>query len=107
MPPPAPTPADKCAHSQAFRFNANGTVALAHEQQESGGYMHHCLQLNDDQSVGLGDCQPAGVNAASRQIWEVLSNDDGSVTIRQGDLCVDNNYRPEPASTSLFDRLVV
>ena len=92
---------DTCAHNQAFQFNANGTIALAMRHTDKGAPMHHCLQVDDkDKSIGLQNCQPpptpgkpAPANQPSQK-WTVVSNSDGSVTIKQGELCVDNNYRP-------------
>merc|ERR1712110_353949 len=69
---------------------------------DRGEYMHHCLTISTDTSIGLrtvelADCyEPLGQPQGPSQIWQVISNTDGSVTIKQGNLCVDNNYRLEP-----------
>ena len=60
--------------------------------------MHHCLQINSGTGVvELGDCAKDGAAAAEgapNQIWKAVANADGSVTLQQGGLCVDNNYAP-------------
>ena len=74
-------------------------------------YIHHCLQILDKidsadpdpvLTLGLVDCAAAGVEdeatppGAPSQKWEVESNSDGTITIKQGSLCADNNFIPEP-----------
>jgi hypothetical protein len=95
---------DTCAWSQAFQFNANGTVSLALQRTESGHYSHHCLYISqgDARTKGaalLGDCYPESGPPSPKeasQKWQTTKHSDGTVTIKQGDLCVDNNYRPVP-----------
>ena len=107
-----------CEGSQAFRFNKNGTIALAltRSNKDNNGnthYLHHCLQVLDKfdptdsdpvLTVGLADCAAAASTAqkksrapaAPNQQWTVESNSDGTITIKQGSLCVDNNYIADP-----------
>jgi hypothetical protein len=59
-------------------------------------YVHQCLQVNPkDSSVGMSSClgaaDPAKPGTPSQK-WEVAANADGTVTMKQGSLCVDNNY---------------
>jgi hypothetical protein len=89
-----------CDYDQAFVFNANGTVALwntltIHDNKMA--YQHRCMQINPkDNSVGLAACISAADTGKTpkspSQKWDVSSNSDGTVTIKQGRLCVDNNY---------------
>ena len=59
-------------------------------------YNHQCMQIDPkDGSVGMAPCTSASDSAkpgTPSQKWEVVSNGDRSVTIKQGALCVDNNY---------------
>lgn len=99
---------DHCAHNQAFVFNPNGTIALAMQSTDRGQYMHHCVQVVDTATgggsdpdpvlqVGLSDCVISATIAEPSQpsqTWNVTKNDDGTISISQGSLCIDNNYRP-------------
>ena len=88
-----------CDYDQAFVFNANGTVALWNTLAVHNNklvYNHQCMQISPkDNSVGMSPCasesDPEKPNVPSQK-WEVNSNSDGTVTIKQGSLCVDNNY---------------
>merc|ERR1711920_487359 len=105
-----------CMYDQAFVFNPNGTIALANTitvRDNKIAYIHHCLQINEDMSVGLTNCQPPNqtddvLDNTPSQKWEVSSTADGSITIRQGDLCVDNNYAVyQGPQNSFLDSIVV
>ena len=87
--------------------DANGTIAVANTRSSHNNqiaYMHHCLQIGPqgkkDGSVGLATCLPEGSpdEAPSKpsQKWEVTVNADQTITIKQGSLCVDNNFMVEP-----------
>ena len=109
--PTAPyDPEDKatgCDYDQAFQINANGTVALWNTRSVHNNviaYMHHCLQISpQDQSVELAECLPPPDEdtteehlyraPAPDQKWDIVANTDGTVTFKQGTLCVDNNFR--------------
>jgi hypothetical protein len=98
-----------CDYDQAFVFNANGTIALWNTRSIHDNalvYNHQCMQINPtDSSVAMSACaassDPEKKPGAPSQKWEVTSNSDGSVTLKQGGLCVDNNYiadvTPPPA----------
>lgn len=93
----------------------SGTIALAmtHSDKDNNGkthYLHHCLQILDTidpadpdpvLTLGLADCVVGEDDAttppgAPNQKWAAASNSDGTIAIKQGSLCVDNNYIPEP-----------
>ena len=89
-------------------FNANGTIALwntleVHDNKMA--YTHQCMQINPkDNSVVLSSCVGEADPKAPSQKWEVASNsnsNDGTVTIKQGGLCADNNYIVEVAPPAL------
>ena len=126
-PAPGSDPAvaeDSCAHNQAFSFNSNGTIQLAVMHNDRGAYMHHCLQIQPDSTmgtdatgpiieVGLSDCVASGSGgdgsppaAPPSQIWTVASNSDGTVTIEQNGLCIDNNYNVNPAPPTLPEFMI-
>ena len=97
-----------CDYDQAFVFNANGTVALwntlsVHDNKLV--YNHQCMQVNPtDGSVAMSACVSASgpeKSGVPSQKWEVVSNSDGTVTIKQGQQCVDNNYEVDVSPPAL------
>ena len=58
----------------------------------------HCMQVDAQKgTVGLTECVAADAKPTPNspsQKWEVGANTDGTITIKQGGLCVGNNYRP-------------
>ena len=94
---------NQCDYDQAFVFNPNGTVALwntlaVHDNKLV--YNHLCMQINPhDGSVVTSACASASdpeKPEGPSQKWDVVSNPDGTVTIKQGEQCVDNNYDVAP-----------
>ena len=99
---------------QAFVFNANGTVALwnmlsIHDNKMA--FVHQCMQINaQDSSVVMASCNspatahPSGTKSTQTkpsQKWDVVTNADGTITIKQGGLCVDNNYNVDPTTAEV------
>ena len=90
---------------QAFVLNANGTVALWNTRSVHDNkivYSQLCMQvLQGGTGVGVSQCvgpdeqaKPASKDKdVPSQQWSFVSNSDGTVSFKQGELCVDNNYR--------------
>ena len=94
-----------CDYDQAFVFNSNGTVAMwnmltIHDNAKV--FKHDCMQINaKDSSVEMGSCMEAHPTKPdplqmAQQKWDFVTNSDGTITIKQGGLCVDNNYIVDP-----------
>ena len=101
-----------CDYDQAFVLNSNGTVALwnmltIHDNAKV--FVHNCMQIDaKDGSVGMGSCQQAHPikpdPTKPSQKWVFVSNSDGSVTIKQGGMCLDNNYKESSLSWRMVGR---
>eukprot|EP00039_Didymoeca_costata_P028580 m.21525 g.21525 ORF g.21525 m.21525 type:complete len:848 (-) comp7175_c0_seq1:170-2713(-) len=87
---------DNCAHNQAFQFNSNGTIALVWQKTlpPKESFMHHCLQIDQNMVAELGDCLPPSAQTLYNQTFTTQSGPGNTIIIRQGDLCIQNNFKP-------------
>ena len=109
-PLPSPGTTDPCALYQAWQFFANGTI-------QNGGLQNvtnHARTGTDKYFVCLtshqqGAGKPAAVNSfncstdpkiAATQKWIATANSDGSITIKQNGLCLDNNFAKSPNTST-------
>lgn len=89
-PLPKPGSTDKCAHNGAWSLNKNGTVTSTMDG--------HCLQVSGNGKAGsavtVGKC--TGKLNQNFQVRAVAasSSASGKFVVTQGELCVDNNYKP-------------